>query len=192
MPGTAQSNAIPQRPRHFRPLRMLLAAAAIAAVGTSGLALASSGTPTLRAARNAQLAKGIVVDAKGETVYALKPETAHHVLCRSKACLQFWPPVTTTSKAKLKAGTGVHGRLGVLRRSAHVLQVTLGGLPLYRFALDHGKAGNASGQGIQSFGGTWHVIAATARTTRMTPPATTTSTTSVTTTTTSSHVIPGY
>jgi len=53
----------------------------------------------------------------------------------------------------------VQGRLGILRRSNGMLQVTLRGMPLYRFTQDH-SVGEANGQGLKSFGGTWHVISA--------------------------------
>jgi predicted lipoprotein with Yx(FWY)xxD motif len=110
------------------------------------------------------------VNAQGLTLYALSPETASHLLCKSSECLSFWPPVTVPSrKTKLKAGQGVQGRLGVLRRSNGVLQVTLRGLPLYRFARDRGK-GEANGQGIKSFGGTWGAVSASAGSPSPAPP----------------------
>ena len=49
----------------------------------------------------------------------------------------------------------MQGHLGILRRSNGTLQVTLRGLPLYRYSKDHAK-GDANGEGIESFGGTWH------------------------------------
>ena len=62
--------------------------------------------------------------------------------------------------------------------------MTLNGIPLYRFSLD-AHAGQATGQGIKSFGGTWHVVktgAAKASTTTTTttttmPPSTSTTST---------------
>jgi hypothetical protein len=64
-----------------------------------------------------------------------------------------------SSKTKLVAGSGVHGHLGILRRSNGMLQLTLGGLPLYHFSGDSAK-GAANGENIMSFGGTWHAISA--------------------------------
>lgn len=101
-----------------------------------------------------------MVNAQGRTLYSLSPETTHHLLCKSSECLKFWPPLTVSSrKAKLKAGSGVHGHLGILRRSGGIFQVTLRGLPLYRFSGDHAK-GQTNGQGLKSFGGTWHAVTA--------------------------------
>ena len=127
----------------------------------AAMALASSSAaPTVGAATNAKFTEKIVVDAHGRTLYALSPETTHHLLCKSSECLKFWPPLTVRSrKAKLVAGSGVHGHLGILRRSNGMLQVTLGALPLYHFSGDSAK-GAANGENIHSFGGTWNVISA--------------------------------
>jgi predicted lipoprotein with Yx(FWY)xxD motif len=104
-----------------------------------------------------------VVNAQGHTLYALSPETATHLLCKSNECLKFWPPLTVSSTAiTLKDGAGVHGHLAILRRRNGLLQVTLRGMPLYRFSRDHAK-GQANGEGIESFGGTWHAVVATTR-----------------------------
>jgi predicted lipoprotein with Yx(FWY)xxD motif len=126
----------------------------------AAIALAGGRSVTVTSASNSMLGAQIVVDAQGRTLYALSPETAHHLLCKSHACLTVWRPLTVrSSRAKLKAGSGVRGRLAILHRSQGVLQVTLGGLPLYHFAGD-GAKGEANGQHIHSFGGTWHVLSA--------------------------------
>jgi len=138
-----------------------LAAVLVLAASVVALALAAGSTVTVNTASNAALGETVLVNPQGRTLYALSPETAGHLLCRSSECLKFWPPFTVPSGAtKLKAGSSVHGRLGILRRSNGMLQVTLRGLPLYRFLKDHAK-GEANGQGIVSFGGTWHAVTAT-------------------------------
>jgi predicted lipoprotein with Yx(FWY)xxD motif len=93
-------------------------------------------------------------------------------------CLALWPAVTVRSRAvKLQAGSGVHGRLGLVRRSNGTLQVTLRGMPLYRYSGDSAR-GEANGDGIKSFGGTWHALrASTSHGTAPAMPNTTTSTT---------------
>ena len=134
---------------------MLAGAASFAAV-----TLAAGTAATVGSASNSSLNERVAVNAQGHTLYALSPETTRHLLCASNECLKAWPPVTVPSrKAKLKAGPGVQGHLGILRRSNGMLQVTLRGLPLYRFSHDHAK-GEANGQGIESFGGTWHAVSA--------------------------------
>jgi predicted lipoprotein with Yx(FWY)xxD motif len=131
-----------------------------AAVLLTGVALAAKVAPTVSSARNAALHKTIVVDSRGRTVYVLSPETVSHLLCTSSACFAVWPPVTVSSRtAKLMEGLGVHGHLALLRRSNGVMQVTLRGLPLYRYAGDSAR-GQANGEGIKSFGGTWHAVPA--------------------------------
>ncbi len=150
----------------------------------AAMALASSSAaPVVGSATNAKFAEKIVVDAHGRTLYALSPETAHHLLCKSSECLKFWPPLTVhSSRTKLAAGPGVHGHLAILRRSNGMLQVTLGGLPLYRFSGDHAK-GSASGESVHSFGGTWHALSAA--TSSAPAPATTETETTPSTPTTS-------
>ncbi len=148
--------------RYGRPLSWALGALTVIVVAMfAAMALASSSAaPTVGSATNAKFTEKIVVDAHGRTLYALSPETTHHLLCKSSECLKFWPPLTVRSrKTKLVAVSGVHGHLGILRRSNGMLQVTLGGLPLYHFSGDSAK-GAANGENIHSFGGTWHVISA--------------------------------
>jgi predicted lipoprotein with Yx(FWY)xxD motif len=111
-------------------------------------------------AHDAALSATILVDAKGRTLYALSGETTRHLECTSAQCLKFWPMLTVaSSRTKLKAGAGVKGKLGLLKRPGGIFQVTLRGLPLYRFLGDT-SAGTANGQLIASFGGVWHVVGA--------------------------------
>jgi predicted lipoprotein with Yx(FWY)xxD motif len=131
---------------------------ALAAMFAAMALAAGSAVPTVGSVTNAKFGEKIVVDAHGRTLYALHPETTHHLLCKSNECFKAWPPLTVRSrKTKLTSGFGVHGHLGILRRSNGTLQVTLGGLPLYHFSGDSAK-GQADGENIHSFGGTWHVI----------------------------------
>ena len=132
------------------------------------------------------LGETIVVDSGGRTVYELSPETTHHLLCKkTNGCFGVWPPLKVASaKTKLTAAHGVKGKLGILHRNGF-FQVTLGGHPLYTFAGDASKPGMANGQGVHSFGGTWHVVAesSSAPATPSNTPTTTTPTTPTTTTT---------
>ncbi|HWE32828.1 MAG TPA: hypothetical protein VG410_05035 [Solirubrobacteraceae bacterium] len=157
----------------FRSAVALTALAIGASVG--GLAFAKSGSATVKSTRNSSLGESILVNNKGQTLYTLSTETSHHLLCTSKACFQFWPPYKVSKTAKLTS-VGVKGKLSKLHRDGFY-QVTLNGLPLYRFAEDM-HAGQATGQGIKSFGGTWHVV----KTGAGKPATATTTTTSATTT----------
>jgi len=149
-------------------------AALVAGAAVASLAFAKT-TTTLQTAHNSKLGQTIVVDAGGRTLYELKPGAG----CKSKSCFQFWPPLKVSKNAKLTAASGVKGKLGKLHRDGFY-QVTLGGDPVYTFAEDSGK-GQANGNGIKSFGGTWHVIATSAA------KHDTTSTTSTTTSSTSPY-----
>lgn len=138
--------------------RAAVAALAATALTFASAAVAKAPAPIVKAQRNAALAKVIVVNARGLTLYRLKPETTKKVLCDA-TCATYWPPVTVKSaKVKLIAGPGVKGKLTVFK-SGGQFRVALRGYPLYTFVGDT-KAGTASGQGVQSFGGTWLVLAA--------------------------------
>lgn len=165
-----------QRRRSAALCRSVAAVPLALAVSFAATALAASTPVTLGSASNSTLGEQVVVSAQGRTLYTLSPETRNHLLCKSSECLKFWPPLTVGSRmTKLKAGPGVHGRLGILPRSHGLLQVTLRGLPLYRYSRDHAK-GQANGQGIESFGGIWHAVTAASNAGTTAPPASSTPT----------------
>jgi predicted lipoprotein with Yx(FWY)xxD motif len=148
--------------RRSKLARRVLPLVLVLAGSVAATALASGGTLTIGSASNSSLGKRVAVNTKGQTLYTLNPENATHLLCKSSECLKFWPPLTVRSTATTpKDGPGVHGHLAILRRRNGLLQVTLRGMPLYRFSGDHAK-GQANGEGIESFGGTWHALAAAA------------------------------
>ena len=122
-------------------------------------AAASPRSVTIGATRNAGLGETVAVNPVGRTLYVLGGETTRHLLCKGHACLQFWPPVVVPHGARLLAGAGLHGRLGTLHRTGGLVQATLNGKPLYRYSGDRGH-GEANGEGIESFGGTWHAALA--------------------------------
>jgi predicted lipoprotein with Yx(FWY)xxD motif len=93
----------------------------------------------------------VFVDANGRTLYTLT-SNGQAVAC-SGSCAGVWPPLMVPAGSTPKGAKGVTG-LGVL---AGTQQVTAAGLPLYRFSGDS-KAGQANGEGINSFGGVWHVV----------------------------------
>lgn len=157
---------------------------ALALVATGvliGVALANGFT--VKVAKNASVTnvlkvtttENIVVTSRGRAVYELSGDRKGNPKCKkSNGCFAVWPPVTVKSRRQLSKGPGIKGRLGTWRRSG-ILQVTLSGHPLYRFSGDSRKDA-ATGQGLHSFGGTWHVVTAPAGsgTTTSTPTTTTT------------------
>jgi predicted lipoprotein with Yx(FWY)xxD motif len=129
---------------------------------------------TLRSVHSASLGRNVVATPGGRTLYHRTRETTHHFLCTG-SCASIWPPLTVSSKSvRLVKGAGVHGTLGKVRRPDGRLQVTLNGLPLYRFSGDH-RTGDAKGEGIAgegTGGGTWHAVHASTPQTTSPPPAT--------------------
>jgi predicted lipoprotein with Yx(FWY)xxD motif len=160
----------------------------------AAIALASS-PATVGSASSATLGQRVLVNAKGRTLYVLTPETSRHLLCTSSECLKFWPPLTVPSRAtKLVRAAGVHGTLAILKRANGMLQVTLNGLPLYRFAEDH-ASGEVNGQNFKGFGGIWHVLGVSGAPSSAAPmgaPAASTPTTSTPTTTMPTTTTPSY
>jgi predicted lipoprotein with Yx(FWY)xxD motif len=119
----------------------------------------------------------VVVDSQGKTVYTLTDSSGNAVACTGQ-CLTFWPPVIVVAPATATGSGGVTGVASVTATGGK--QVTIKSLPVYTFSQDPGP-GVANGEGITSFGGTWHVVkvsgaASGAGTTETTKPdATTTS-----------------
>lgn len=177
-----------------RAHRPKLAAATIAVVAglatAAGVGVALAKTFTIQVAKNAKVTsqagntttENIVVTSSGRAVYTLSGDSVSHPKCtKANGCFGFWPPVTVSSASKLSKGPGVKGKLGVWHRNGF-LQVTLAGHPLYRFSPDS-QRDHATGEGIHSFGGTWHVVKAVGST------STSNGTTNTMTTTTSTSCL---
>jgi predicted lipoprotein with Yx(FWY)xxD motif len=94
----------------------------------------------------------VLVDASGHTLYTLTDANGTAVACTG-TCAGAWPPLTVAAGAKVKGSKGVKS----LGSTSDTHQVTSGSFPLYRFAGDT-AAKQARGEGISSFGGTWHVV----------------------------------
>jgi predicted lipoprotein with Yx(FWY)xxD motif len=154
----------------------------------TGIALAK--TFTLKVAKTAKVTsvttmqtvtEPIAVSKNGHAVYTLSGDTIHHAECtKANGCFTFWPPVTVSSaKPKPTAAAGIKGRLGT-KKLGSKFQVTLNGHPLYNYSGDAQKA-RAGGEGVQAFGGTWHVVKASGSTAGSTTTGTTTTGTTTTT-----------
>ena len=152
--------------RHPRRVHIAVVIAVLAGLASAALVgLAAAKTLTLQVAKRASVTnqsgvtttESIVVNAKARAVYTLSGDTTKHPKCnRANGCFGFWPPVTVSSAKGLSKAAGVKGRLGTFKRNG-IIQVTLGGHPLYTFANDHARAA-ATGEGINAFGGIWHVV----------------------------------
>jgi predicted lipoprotein with Yx(FWY)xxD motif len=127
--------------------------------GSTTTGAAGASTPAVMTASNAKLGS-LLVDTNGMTLYTLT-NGGKAVACTG-ACATAWPPLLLPSGTTSASGTaGVTG-LGTVAVSGGT-QVTANGLPLYRFSGDS-ASGDTNGEGLSSFGGTWHVTAAGAAT----------------------------
>jgi predicted lipoprotein with Yx(FWY)xxD motif len=165
------------------------AMAGVAAAAIVGVAFAR--TFTLQVAKNAKVTnqsgmtttQNIAVNSHGFAVYTLSGDSRSHPKCTTRnGCFAFWPPLKVSSRRSLSKAAGIKGRLGVWHRDGF-FQVTLAGHPLYRYAADT-RRHHATGQGVVSFGGTWHAVKEASSTSGSTMPSTTTSTPTTTMTTT--------
>jgi len=182
--------------------------AAIAALIGGGLGLlavsflpitgsASPAPTTIAVSQNATWGPTLTLK-NGDTLYRLSADSKDHSRCTG-ACAVFWPPVLLVAGQKAPVGKGVSG-LGSFTRANGTRQITLDGLPLYRFEGDK-KPGQVTGNVKNAFGRWFSInpqhptIAPTkvktgasggsSGTTTTSPPTTTTTTPPPTTTTTS-------
>lgn len=127
---------------------------AITASGSTTDATGASASGVTIASADSSMGK-ILVDGQGLSLYLLTADSPDQSSC-SDACAGAWPPVVANGQAA--AGSGVDASLlGTLTRPDGSTQVTYNGHPLYTFKGDH-AAGDVTGQGINSFGGTWYLL----------------------------------
>ena len=99
----------------------------------------------------------VLVDGRGRTVYVLTNSGVKNVPCTdASGCTAAWPDLPLKSgMSAAKAGTGVNASLlGTMKLSDGETYPTYNGWLMYEYASDTGP-GQANGQGIKSFGGTW-------------------------------------
>jgi predicted lipoprotein with Yx(FWY)xxD motif len=138
-----------------------LGVAVVAIASTAGVAMAASATLGTSTVEVKGKTETVVVDSRGVTLYTLSGDGVGDLKCVTNSCLGIWPPYQVSATAELTKAKGVNGTLSELHLiNANVYQVMLNGHPLYRFAPDSGSKGSALGEGITSFGGIWHVVAA--------------------------------
>jgi predicted lipoprotein with Yx(FWY)xxD motif len=135
------------------------------ALGVTGLsAMPASAATAKRAVRTAKVpGMGVIlVDSHGHALYTHTDDSGHAVAC-TDACADIWTALTVHG-AKVKTPKGVTG----LSTTGDAHQVTSAGLPLYSFAQDTSKK-QAKGDGLNGFGGTWHVVTVKATTAKDAP-----------------------
>jgi predicted lipoprotein with Yx(FWY)xxD motif len=134
-------------------------AVSVAALALLGMAEANApGAPPAAAAPGMTLktttVHGVTVltNARGLTLYWFGPDTPAASKCTGE-CATYWPPVG----GDVKAGPGVTGRLGMIRRPGGGLQATYDGHPLYTYVGDSTR-GQASGDNLDLNGGRWYEV----------------------------------
>jgi predicted lipoprotein with Yx(FWY)xxD motif len=141
------------------PAAAAAAASALAACGSSGTsatapasASASAVPSSTAAAAGVKTAKvggaTVLTSTKGFTLYSFAPDTSTKSVCNG-GCATAWPPV------KPATASGVKAPFATIKRSDGATQLTFHGHPLYTFAGDT-SPGQASGNGVNQFGGLWH------------------------------------
>jgi predicted lipoprotein with Yx(FWY)xxD motif len=137
-----------------------IAGLSVVALVLLGIAVAGSGgSPSSASSGPGQVLKtvdigGVTVltDAKGLTLYLFVPDTATASKCYG-SCAQYWPPVFGTPKA----GPGVTGVLGTIKRTDGTTQATYDGHPLYTYVGDSGRGQN-HGNNVTLNGGLWKQV----------------------------------
>jgi predicted lipoprotein with Yx(FWY)xxD motif len=162
-----------RRPAAFLASAALIPLGALAVVGATDMAKASTTDPTVVTEPSANAAWAtrsssqptiqvrrtglgqLLVDSRGRTLYLFKKDTGGKSRC-SGSCAVNWPPLLAAGRPVAGAGTRA-SKLGTTRRSDGKTQVVYNGHPLYRFIGDT-RPGNTNGQGLTAFGARWFVV----------------------------------
>jgi len=172
-----------------RPLTPSLLAAAAVAVGLAGCgggggssasstpsattAAPPAGSPAAHAGvgvstRSISGLGQVIVTAQGQTLYAYVPDKRAKVTCVGE-CAQVWPPVKLAAGRQASvSGQAKKSLLGSDPDPAGGRVLTYGGWPLYTYISDS-VAGQANGQGLESNGGLWYVVAPSGQLVTKTP-----------------------
>jgi len=99
----------------------------------------------------------VLVSGSGLTLYLLTADRPNHPTCTSAPCITTWHPLVLSGGGSPSGGMGAKSSLLGTATTPSGTQVTYKGWPLYTFSGDSGP-GQAAGEGIQSFGGTWYAV----------------------------------
>jgi predicted lipoprotein with Yx(FWY)xxD motif len=128
---------------------------------SQGPAAAGAANPAITVAAASVPGVGtVLVNGDGKTLYMLTSEKGGTLTCTDdNGCTKVWPdtelPSGTTSPI---AGSGIQASmLSTVKGPSGALYITYGGWPLYTYSGDTAP-GQARGQGIVSFGGTWETL----------------------------------
>jgi predicted lipoprotein with Yx(FWY)xxD motif len=102
----------------------------------------------------------VLVDGRGHTVYLLTKDGHHNVACTdATGCTKSWPDLPLPDGVSAAtAGPGLQAALlCTMKSSDGETYPTYTGWLMYESAGDSHR-GQANGQGIHSFGGTWYAL----------------------------------
>ena len=101
----------------------------------------------------------MLVDGKGRTVYILTKAGTKNVPCTdASGCTDVWPDLSLPDGTSVAtAGMGAKASLLGTQNANGETYPTYNGYLLYEYGGD-GDAGQANGEGIKSFGGTWYAL----------------------------------
>ena len=98
----------------------------------------------------------VLVTSQGRSLYMFTADPKNGTTCAG-SCLLVWPPLLEGG-SRIKAGPGVNPKLlSVVGVQGGGKQVCYNGYALYTFEED-AAAGMASGEGTQTYGGTWYLM----------------------------------
>jgi predicted lipoprotein with Yx(FWY)xxD motif len=127
---------------------------------TAGATPSSSGSSGSSSGISIATTKGpmgtYLTGASGRALYLWVADTSGKSAC-SGACAKVWPPVIANGSPSASGGA-MSTDLGTITRSDGSKQVTYKGHPLYYYAADT-SAGQTTGQGSNSFGAKWWLVA---------------------------------
>lgn len=107
----------------------------------------------------------VVVDGRGRTIYILTSGGKTNISCTdASGCTKLWPDLPLpNSMSAATAGTGLKASLlGTMKSKDGETYPTYNGWMMYEYTGDTGP-GQAKGQKIMSFGGTWYVLNASGK-----------------------------
>jgi predicted lipoprotein with Yx(FWY)xxD motif len=131
---------------------LIAATALLVACGGGGGSSMNAPGNTMAQPLATQMLKGSMgfVNAAGFTVYVFDADlaTPGHSACNG-ACAGTWPPVAPPT-------LNLPAPWSTITRSDNSMQLTYNGRPLYTFSGD-AHAGDTNGDGLNVFGGLWHI-----------------------------------
>jgi predicted lipoprotein with Yx(FWY)xxD motif len=103
----------------------------------------------------------VLVDGAGRTLYTLTSEVAGKITCTTaNGCTIYWSQLDSRSGQRRETRGGARASMIGSEKGAPSTRIlTYHGRPLYTYVGD-GAAGQANGEALKSFGGTWYAVSA--------------------------------